>query len=159
MAARSEGAQWTLGPRAPRRHPLQPGSPPGVPRARALVGRAALRPPGRPRRLRRRARGRRRGGDVHDARLYFQGGRGRAVAFRPTAGTTIPVPRHRRWLAIPGSVGQPRDGDTRAAYALVDFERERITFHRVAYDHLAVADRIERAGLPAALVYRMRRGV
>jgi len=98
-------------------------------------------------------------GHVHDPRLYFQSGPGRAVAFRPTAGTTIPVPRHRRWLAIPGSVGQARDGDTRAAYALVDFERERITFHRVAYDHITVANRMERAGLPAALVYRMRRGI
>ena len=98
-------------------------------------------------------------GHVHDPRLYFEAGPGRAVAFRPTAGTTIPVPRHRRWLAIPGSVGQPRDGDTRAAYALVDFDDERITFHRVAYDHAGVADKMERAGLPAALVYRMRRGI
>ena len=98
-------------------------------------------------------------GHVHDQRLYFESGPGRAVAFHPTAGTTVPVPRHRRWLAIPGSVGQPRDGDTRAAYALVDFERERITFHRVAYDHAGVADKMQRAGLPAALVYRMRRGI
>jgi len=98
-------------------------------------------------------------GHVHDPRLYFESRPGRAVAFRPTAGTMIPVPRHRRWLAIPGSVGQPRDGDTRAAYALVDFDAERITFHRVPYDHGGVADKMERAGLPAALVYRMRRGI
>ena len=98
-------------------------------------------------------------GHVHDPRLFFESGRGRAVSFRPAAGTTIPVPRHRRWLAIPGSVGQPRDGDPRAAYALIDFERERLTFHRVAYDHQGVADKMARAGLPEALVYRMRRGV
>jgi len=98
-------------------------------------------------------------GHIHDPQLFFESGPGRAVAFRPTPGTEIPVPRHRRWVAIPGSVGQPRDGDTRAAYALVDFTRERITFHRVAYDHLGVADKMERVGLPAALVHRMRRGV
>jgi diadenosine tetraphosphatase ApaH/serine/threonine PP2A family protein phosphatase len=98
-------------------------------------------------------------GHVHDPRLFFESGPGRAVAFRPTAGTSVPVSSHRHWLAIPGSVGQPRDGDTRAAYALVDFEGERITFHRVAYDHQGVADKMERSGLPAALVFRMRRGI
>ena len=98
-------------------------------------------------------------GHVHDPRLYFESAPGRAIAFKPSAGTVIPVPTHRRWLAIPGSVGQPRDGDPRAAYALLDLEQHRITFQRVAYDHLAVAAKIERAGLPASLAYRMRRGV
>ena len=97
-------------------------------------------------------------GHVHEQRLYFENSPGRVTAFRPTAGTSIPMPRHRRWLAIAGSVGQSRDGDARAAYALLDEERRRITFHRVPYDNRAVADKMERAGLPAALVYRMRHG-
>jgi diadenosine tetraphosphatase ApaH/serine/threonine PP2A family protein phosphatase len=98
-------------------------------------------------------------GHVHDPRLYFESGPGRATAFRPSAGTSIPVPTHRRWLAIPGSVGQPRDGDPRAAYAIMDMDQQRIAFHRVAYDHLGVAAKIERSGLPASLAYRLRRGV
>lgn len=98
-------------------------------------------------------------GHVHDQQLYFESSPGRASAFTPTPGTTIPVPRHRRWLAVAGSVGQPRDGDPRAAYALLDEERGRITFVRVPYDHMAAADKIRRAGLPAALVYRTERGI
>lgn len=98
-------------------------------------------------------------GHVHDQRLYFDIGTGRIGAFRPTPGTQIRIPHHRRWLAIPGSVGQPRDGNPRAAYALLDADGERITFHRVAYDHLAVAEKMRLAGLPASLVYRMQRGI
>jgi len=96
-------------------------------------------------------------GHVHDQRLYFEDADARVGAFRPTAGTPIPIPRHRRWLAIAGSVGQPRDGDASAAYALVD--KERITFHRVAYDHRAAAAKIRAAGLPEILAYRIEHGV
>ena len=98
-------------------------------------------------------------GHVHDPRLYFDTGPGRVGSFRPTPGTQIRIPHHRRWLAIPGSVGQPRDGNPRAAYALLDADGERITFHRVPYDHHAVAEKMRVAGLPASLVYRMQRGI
>ena len=97
-------------------------------------------------------------GHVHDQRLFFEQANGRAGEFRPTPGTRLPIPRHRQWLAIAGSVGQPRDGDPSAAYALLDGV-EGITFHRVPYDHLAAADKMARAGLPEALVYRVRRGI
>ncbi|HZZ92684.1 MAG TPA: metallophosphoesterase family protein [Usitatibacter sp.] len=96
-------------------------------------------------------------GHVHDQRLYFEAPGGRVSAFRPHAGTAIPLPVHRRWLAIAGSVGQPRDGDTSAAYALL--EEARITFHRVRYDHAAAAQKVRRAGLPAILAYRIEHGV
>ena len=74
-------------------------------------------------------------------------------------GTAIPVGHHRRWLAIVGSVGQPRDGNPAAAYVLFDAAREQITFHRVAYDHIAAADKIERSALPQGLAYRVRKGI
>jgi len=96
-------------------------------------------------------------GHVHDQRLYFQGSDARVSAFRPTPGIPIPIPRHRRWLAIAGSVGQPRDGDASAAYALLD--TERITFHRVPYDHRAAAAKVRAAGLPEVLAYRIEHGV
>ena len=98
-------------------------------------------------------------GHVHDQTLYFEGTHGRANAFRPTPGTSIPAGHHRRWLAIAGSVGQPRDRNPLSAYALFDTAREHITFHRVAYDNEAAADKIQRAGLPASLAYRVRRGI
>jgi len=58
-----------------------------------------------------------------------------------------------------GSVGQPRDRNPAAAYALFDAGRERITFYRVPYDSRAAAAKIRRAGLPAALAYRVEMGV
>ena len=96
-------------------------------------------------------------GHVHDQRLYFESGAGEVCAFRPHAGTAIPVPRHRRWLAIAGSVGQPRDGNAAAAYVMLD--DARITFHRVAYDHRAAAEKVRAAGLPAILAYRIEHGI
>jgi diadenosine tetraphosphatase ApaH/serine/threonine PP2A family protein phosphatase len=98
-------------------------------------------------------------GHVHDQVLYFERSQGRMGVLRPTPGTPIPVGRHRRWVALVGSVGQPRDGNPKAAYALFDTSRLEITFHRVEYDHLRAAETIEAAGLPGILAYRMRRGV
>jgi diadenosine tetraphosphatase ApaH/serine/threonine PP2A family protein phosphatase len=54
-------------------------------------------------------------------------------------------------------VGQPRDGNASAAYALLD--DARITFHRIAYDHHAAAEKVRDAGLPAILAYRIEHGV
>ncbi len=67
-----------------------------------------------------------------------------------------------RWFANPGSVGQPRDGDPRAAYALLrvddDQKSVRIEFHRVEYDVSLAQDLILDAGLPAALAFRLSEG-
>lgn len=98
-------------------------------------------------------------GHVHRPALYGADARGRMVAFRPHPGVAIPVRSSRAWLAIPGSVGQPRDGDPAAAYALFDLQAQALTFHRVAYDHLAAARKIRAAGLPEAIAYRVERGV
>ncbi|APV52098.1 hypothetical protein BWI17_21955 [Betaproteobacteria bacterium GR16-43] len=90
-------------------------------------------------------------GHTHGHRLYAHLHEGRANAFVPVPGTAIPVGRHRRWLAVVGAVGQPRDGDARAAYALFDEPAETITFHRVAYDHAGAAGKVRAAGLPRSL--------
>ncbi|MHC3436645.1 metallophosphoesterase family protein [Natrialbaceae archaeon A-gly3] len=58
----------------------------------------------------------------------------------------------------PGSVGQPRDGDPRAAYAVVDLEAMTVDTHRVEYDIDAVQEAIERAGLPERTASRLARG-
>jgi putative phosphoesterase len=58
----------------------------------------------------------------------------------------------------PGSVGQPRDGDPRAAYALVDFEEHTIEGHRVEYDIERVVEEVEAAGLPERIGTRLRSG-
>ncbi|MCC6609997.1 MAG: metallophosphoesterase family protein [Burkholderiales bacterium] len=98
-------------------------------------------------------------GHVHEQELYFEGARDRITVFQPTRGSAVPVRRHRRWLALVGSVGQPRDRNPAAAYALFDSERSEITFHRVPYDHLAAARKIRQAGLPASIAYRVENGI
>ncbi len=98
------------------------------------------------------------GGHVHQQTLYYQGQGPQLMAFRPTPGVSVPVPLHRRWLATIGSVGQPRDGDTRAAYATLDMSRQQLCFHRVAYDHLTTARAVRAAGLPQTLAERLEKG-
>jgi diadenosine tetraphosphatase ApaH/serine/threonine PP2A family protein phosphatase len=97
-------------------------------------------------------------GHVHEQRLYYMGARGRPMPFRPVSGTPIPTGRHRQWLAIVGSAGQPRDRNTAACYALADLARERLTFFRVPYDYEAAAQKIRAAGLPERLARRLERG-
>jgi predicted phosphodiesterase len=63
-----------------------------------------------------------------------------------------------RHLINPGSVGQPRDWDWRAAFALFDTEACEITFCRVPYDLVASQGRILMAGLPERLAARLREG-
>lgn len=63
-----------------------------------------------------------------------------------------------RYLLNPGSVGQPRDGDWRAAFAIYDDEAKRVTWYRVPYDVREAQERILRAGLPDRLASRLREG-
>lgn len=98
------------------------------------------------------------GGHVHEQRLFFQGLVGKTMAFEPTPGVPVPVPRHRRWLATVGSVGQPRDGRSEAMYALFDTGAFTLTFLRVPYDHSAAAQAIRAAGLPEANAARLGLG-
>lgn len=98
------------------------------------------------------------GGHVHEQTLFFKTPVGKLMPFAPTAGISISVPAHRRWLATVGSVGQPRDGDPRAMYALFDTVKHQLIFHRVPYDHGAAAAAIRSAGQPAAYADRLAQG-
>ena len=98
-------------------------------------------------------------GHVHDQVLYFEGAQGRMSEFRPFPGTAIPARSHRRWVGIVGSVGQPRDRNPAAAYALFDLDRQEVTFFRVPYDAAAAAEKIRACGLPASLAYRVELGI
>ncbi len=63
-----------------------------------------------------------------------------------------------RYLLNPGSVGQPRDGNWRAAYAIYDSEQRTVVFGRVPYDLRTAQENIVRAGLPDRLASRLRDG-
>ena len=62
------------------------------------------------------------------------------------------------YLLNPGSVGQPRDGDPRAAYAVFSSEQRFVTYHRVPYDVEEAQRRIRAAGLPDLLAERLATG-
>ena len=64
----------------------------------------------------------------------------------------------RRWLAIPGSAGQPRDGNPAACYALFDDSTGVMTWFRVAYDFVTAARKIREAGLPESFAARLEVG-
>ena len=98
-------------------------------------------------------------GHMHEPRLYHLSRTGRAGDFVPTPGTPIPLLAQRQWLVIPGSVGQPRDGDPAAAYAVHDAADGTLTYWRVPYDHEAAAAKIIAAGLPRALGERLAHGI
>lgn len=94
-------------------------------------------------------------GHVHNQMLWFLTQAGKIAPFRPISGSPVPLPSRRRWLAIAGSVGQPRDGDPAAAYALFNDVSEEITFYRLPYDHLSAARKIRERGLPEWLAQRI----
>jgi diadenosine tetraphosphatase ApaH/serine/threonine PP2A family protein phosphatase len=71
---------------------------------------------------------------------------------------TVDLPKKRRHLVNPGSVGQPRDGDPRASFAIWDRETSQVSFERVGYDLSATVRDMERAGLPSELLTRLLRG-
>jgi predicted phosphodiesterase len=71
---------------------------------------------------------------------------------------TLPLLPGLRHLINPGSVGQPRDADWRAAFAIYDAEAREIVFHRVPYDLTTAQGRILMAGLPERLAARLREG-
>ncbi len=92
--------------------------------------------------------------------LTATGATPRSVAFQlASAGTSVAIDEH-RLLANPGSVGQPRDGDPRAAFALIERVGTTVTlsFGRVAYDIARTQAAMRQAGLPSMLIERLSLG-
>ena len=87
-------------------------------------------------------------GHMHEPMLYHMGLTQRVEVFAPVPGTAIPLSAARRWLAIPGAVGQPRDGNPAACYATYDEFNNLLTFWRIPYDHDSAARKVRAAGLP-----------
>ncbi|NKN34917.1 metallophosphoesterase family protein [Agrobacterium sp. a22-2] len=97
-------------------------------------------------------------GHVHVPALYALSAAGKPTAFAPHSSTGIPLLPQRRWLAVMGSVGQPRDGNPAAAFAMLDTETGELCFLRAAYDIEAAAASIRAAGLPDRLAARLFKG-
>ena len=97
-------------------------------------------------------------GHIHRPALYSMSATAKMTNFVPTSGVTVQLLRGRHWLAVLGSVGQPRDGDPAASFAMFDTGSREITYCRVPYDVEAAARRIRENGLPLWLADRLSAG-
>ena len=97
-------------------------------------------------------------GHIHRPSLYSMSAPAKMTSFVPTPGVGVQLLKGRRWLAVLGSVGQPRDGNPAACFATYDTETREITYCRVAYDVDAAANRIRANGLPLWLADRLTQG-
>ena len=93
-------------------------------------------------------------GHTHLPAAYSSDGTG----VRQETGSTVKIVEGRQYLVNPGAVGQPRDGDPRAAFAFYDTDDRTVTFHRAEYDFAAAQNKIIRAGLPPRLAERLSYG-
>jgi diadenosine tetraphosphatase ApaH/serine/threonine PP2A family protein phosphatase len=96
-------------------------------------------------------------GHSHVALHFSRGDNGSAAGEQAPAGTTVDLSSG-DWILNPGGVGQPRDGDPRAAWLLLDLGELTATWHRVEYPIEEAARAIQQAGLPAALSDRLFHG-
>jgi diadenosine tetraphosphatase ApaH/serine/threonine PP2A family protein phosphatase len=95
-------------------------------------------------------------GHSHVALQLAVDGRGAVVGDAAPAGTELELEGRR--LLNPGSVGQPRDGDPRAAWLLLDLEQRFASFRRVPYSVQTAQEEIRRSGLPDSLAARLALG-
>ncbi len=99
---------------------------------------------------------------------HFQGGfmlspKGRYQSIRCSSKedglvAVLPLEEEARYLINPGSVGQPRDGDWRAAFAILDDAEQQVEYYRTPYDLAATQAKMQRAGLPDPLIRRLELG-
>ena len=97
-------------------------------------------------------------GHIHRPALYSMSATAKMTSFTPTANMPIQLLRGRQWLAVVGSVGQPRDGDPAASFVTFDTKSRELTYCRVPYDVEAAAQRIHDNGLPPWLAQRLSMG-
>lgn len=98
-------------------------------------------------------------GHVHVPALFRLEPDGRVAQATPAAEAPVALAGEGRVLAVLGAVGQPRDGDPRACYGLLDEDQDTLTYVRVPYDIERAAAKIVQAGLPPALAARLYRGL
>ena len=96
-------------------------------------------------------------GHSHVALFFTRSDDGGVQGEQAPAGTEVDL-SDGRWLINPGGVGQPRDGDPRAAWLLLDLGSWTAQWRRVEYPIADAAQAIERAGLPQPLADRLYRG-
>lgn len=97
-------------------------------------------------------------GHVHVPAVYCLSAAGKVVSHVPVTGVSTPLLAQRKWLAVLGSAGQPRDGNPAASFAVYDTAQRTLTYHRAPYDVEGVAQRVRALGLPDSLAERLLKG-
>ena len=97
-------------------------------------------------------------GHVHVPALFHLSAAGKVAGFDPVADVAVPLTPQRRWIAVIGAVGQPRDRNPAACYALYDDSARTLTYVRVPYDIETAQRKIRDAGLPPFLSARLAWG-
>jgi diadenosine tetraphosphatase ApaH/serine/threonine PP2A family protein phosphatase len=97
-------------------------------------------------------------GHVHRPALYSMSATAKMTSFIPSPDVPVQLLAGRQWLAVLGAVGQPRDGNPAASFAMFDTSTQQITYCRVPYDIETAAMRIRENGLPHWLADRLSVG-
>jgi diadenosine tetraphosphatase ApaH/serine/threonine PP2A family protein phosphatase len=104
-------------------------------------------------------------GHTHVQRCSLLDETGQGLTFHPSYKSrtsrqmvTLELEPQTKYLINPGSVGQPRDGDSRAAFLIYDTDDGVVTFYRVPYDIALAQEKIFAAGLPERLAFRLEEG-
>ncbi|MGB8646699.1 MAG: metallophosphoesterase family protein [Anaerolineae bacterium] len=99
-------------------------------------------------------------GHTHVPNLFYQAGENKRINPQYlAAGEPLSLTQHTKYLLNPGSVGQPRDRDPRAAYAILDLDTRTFTPWRVEYNIAETQKAMEKARLPHPLIERLDYGV
>lgn len=97
-------------------------------------------------------------GHSHVPLMFAQPASGNATFSHAPAGSVLELKDQVRYIFNPGSIGQPRDGDPRAAYALWDTEARTVRWERVPYDIAATQKQMRAVKLPEVLAERLAYG-
>jgi diadenosine tetraphosphatase ApaH/serine/threonine PP2A family protein phosphatase len=97
-------------------------------------------------------------GHTHVPRVFLEGPDGQTQVFDAREGDVLDLSSG-RMIVNPGGVGQPRDGDPRAAYGILDTEENTFTFYRVPYPIEETQRKMREAGLPEPLATRLELGI
>jgi diadenosine tetraphosphatase ApaH/serine/threonine PP2A family protein phosphatase len=97
-------------------------------------------------------------GHTHIQSIFVQDGK-KYGAFEPLPEARLTLDNEMRFIINPGSVGQPRDGNPDASYAILDTEQNTIEFRRLPYPIEVTQERMREHHLPSRLIERLNYGI
>ena len=99
-------------------------------------------------------------GHTHYAECFtYESGEAMPVQHQHPQGGTCPIKKGVQYLINPGSVGQPRDGNNQASFAIYDDHQQEVVMYRTPYDIEVAQQKILAAGLPPSMAGRLSLGI